>query len=317
MRSRNVALVSLGLLATVGFVASAASAAPMGGPGEQGPPSHAGPPEDLRPGDVVEDHGVAVVVPDRGIGVYSEGIMPGDEAPQQLTVNTFPDGTVVVESYGAESEPETEPDGGNPLDNGCTDGAYVLAGHKWYTGFTWYYNAAGSPSYLAADDIERAMRRGTTNVTQANNDCGFADNISAGQNFAGRTTTDIQVTEAGMCGTHDGKSVAKFGSLSNGTLATTCTWYYTSSTPYKAASNDVRFSTAFKWATSTVECVQHGAAYMIEDVMTHERGHNYGLAHVTEADHKWLTMSTNSQGPCDMSQATLGLGDYRALGVRY
>ncbi|MDQ3951471.1 MAG: hypothetical protein M3279_00700 [Actinomycetota bacterium] len=314
-------LLALAVLLVGGSVlSSVASATPAQPSEDQGRPEHAGPPEGLKPGDVLEDHGVSVVVPEPGVGVYSEAIMPRTEVPQELAVSTEPDGTVVVESYGSEADATTAPGSGplNPFDNGCEDGAYNLHNWKRYNTLSWYYNTGGTPSYLAALDVENAMKRGTTNVTQANNDCGFSDNITASQSYAGRTSTGIQVTSSGTCGTSDSSSVAKFGSLSNGSLATTCTWYTTADNPDRATTSDVRFNPAFEWATSTVQCVSFGGdAYMVDDVMTHERGHNFGIAHVSESSHEWLTMSTNSQGPCDTSQTTLGLGDYNGLNVRY
>lgn len=318
MRRRLPALV-LGMLVGASVLSSVASAMPSQ-PEDHGRPENPGPPEGLKPGDVLEDHGVSVVVPDPGVGVYTEAIMPRGQAPEQLAVSTEPDGTIVVDSYGSEADSDVAPGSGpiNPFDNGCTDSAYTLKTYKWYSTFSWYYNTSNTPSYLTTLDVENAMKRGTTNVTQANNDCGFTDNITASQSYAGRTTTGIQVTSSGTCGTADTRNVAMFGSLSNGSLATTCTWYSTAENPDKALSNDVRFSTAFEWATTTVQCISNGAdGYMIDDVMTHERGHNYGLGHVTESNHEWLTMSTNSQGPCDTSQNTLGLGDYNGLNVRY
>jgi hypothetical protein len=321
MRRKTPAVALLALLLGASVLSSVtASAMPAQPPEGHGRPDHAGPPEGLKPGDVLEDHGVSVVVPEPGVGVFTEAIMPRTEMSEMLEVATLPDGTVTVESYGSEGDSTTAPGSGplNPFDNGCTDGAYNLHTWKRYNALSWYYNSAATPSYLTVTDVENAFKKGTTNITQAFNDCGFSDNVTASQTYAGRASTDIQVTSAGNCGTADTRSVAKFGSLSNGSLATTCTWYTTGTSPYTATTSDVRFSTAFEWATSTVQCVANGGdGYMIEDVMTHERGHNFGIAHVSEANHEWLTMSTNSQGPCDSSEATLGLGDYNGLNVRY
>lgn len=52
-------------------------------------------------------------------------------------------------------------------------------------------------------------------------------------------------------------------------------------------------------------------------VMTHERGHTYGIAHVAESTHKNLTMSTAINGKCQVSESTLGYGDVLALRAVY
>jgi predicted Zn-dependent protease len=56
--------------------------------------------------------------------------------------------------------------------------------------------------------------------------------------------------------------------------------------------------------------------YSIEAVATHEFGHAFGLAHVSETYHPSLTMSTVIRS-CQASESTLGLGDVRGLNALY
>jgi hypothetical protein len=51
--------------------------------------------------------------------------------------------------------------------------------------------------------------------------------------------------------------------------------------------------------------------------MTHERGHTLGLGDVSEAYHPNLTMSSQTNGPCQTSERTLGRGDAIGLHSKY
>ena len=55
----------------------------------------------------------------------------------------------------------------------------------------------------------------------------------------------------------------------------------------------------------------------MESTVTHERGHTFGLAHVSERRHGKLTMSSDSEGACQTSERTLGRGDVLGLARKY
>ena len=57
--------------------------------------------------------------------------------------------------------------------------------------------------------------------------------------------------------------------------------------------------------------------YDLQSVMSHERGHNFSLGHVSESDHGNLTMSDRSNGPCQSSERSLGRGDAKSLNNKY
>src|SRR4051794_30962903 len=99
--------------------------------------SAAGPPEgvpvqrpDLHSGDVARVDGIGAVVPRPGTGVTGDTYGPGGS--RRIRVETDPSGNVSV----TRGEPtSTNGSGGAAGPAACSDGAYTLNGHKWYTTF--------------------------------------------------------------------------------------------------------------------------------------------------------------------------------------
>ena len=103
-----------------------------------------------------------------------------------------------------------------------------------------------------------------------------------------------------------------FGDLSSGDLAVTCNWGR-----FNVVASDIKINKLdVQWTTSLRSGSCQGM-WDLEGVRTHERGHTFGLGRVPEAGHGNLTMSTNLNGTCQMSERTLGRGDVRGLGVKY
>jgi hypothetical protein len=192
----------------------------------------------------------------------------------------------------------------------CADGKYNLLGPKWTSTYRWSFKSATTPSYLNTADALAAIKRGVTNITQARNDCGRADLISASQSYLGTTTRGIGVTRYARCGTSDGFNTIGFGTLPSGVLAVTCV----RSIGSRIIEADIRFNTRVSWALSLAGCSND---YMLEAVGTHEAGHVYGMEHVGETNHGLLTMSTYLNGTCENSESTLGLGDLKGLEALY
>lgn len=281
---------------------------------------------DLGPGDVVRDHGVAVVVPPPGHAVQTEATLVSGGA-ETLTALTERDGTVVLSGVGSEAMPalaaEVLPQV-PPAE--CDDGAYHRSMWtysdgsrklgKWKSLFRWWFNPTAVPADVDRVRAREATRRAVRNVVGARNDCGMADQVTATQDYLGDATTAPNIT-SDSCAAGDGKNVVGYGKLAlEGALAVECSWGRDDGTSYVAVvESDVKMNTAYRWyADLPAVCLDR---YSIEGVMTHEFGHTFQLAHVDEAGHGNLTMSTSVNATCRHDEATLGKGDVWGLQALY
>jgi predicted Zn-dependent protease len=105
--------------------------------------------------------------------------------------------------------------------------------------------------------------------------------------------------------------VVGFGTPPSGYLGMTC-WWTMSGIIFES---DMRLNKAYYhfYVNKPSSCSNR---YSIEAVATHEFGHAFGLAHVSETYHPSLTMSTVIRS-CQASESTLGLGDVRGLNALY
>jgi hypothetical protein len=268
---------------------------------------------DLRPGDVVRMDGIGAVVPGRGTGVTGETY--GPTGSKSVRVETDRSGNVSV----TRGEPvSTAGSGGAAGLAPCSDGAYNLNGTKWYTTFGWYFNAGTTPSEITQDNALHDIQHATENMKWVNNDCGVADNAGATSSYLGETTTSTQVNSDLTCGANDDKSVVGFGTIDgSNVLAVACTWSVAHTGYDEIVASDVKYDKGtFTWFTGSVPsgCSNR---WSVEGVGTHERGHSFGLGHVSESSHPNLTMSEAINGPCQRSETTLGLGDANAMNTLY
>lgn len=261
----------------------------------------------LRPGDEVRYRELSVVVPQHGEGVHAEAMLTNGQTVE-FQLETDVAGRVALVWHDDEHVKAAQ-SGNVSAMAACNEGAYNLLPWRWSSTYRWYFKADATPSELTIAEAEAAIRDSTTNITTGRNNCGLTDAISASQSYMGRTTTATNITNAGGCSSRDGKNVTGFGDLPSGTLAVTCTWYSSG----LAVESDARVNKAdYTWTTSanSSSCSNR---FGLEAVMTHERGHTFGLGHVSSNS---LTMRP-SFGPCDSSGATLGLGDVRGLRQKY
>jgi hypothetical protein len=104
--------------------------------------------------------------------------------------------------------------------------------------------------------------------------------------------------------------------LPRSALAVTCT-YYSGNPGYERVHwSDIKINkTSYDWTTRPGSRCK--GKYDLESTVTHERGHTFGLGHVSESSHARLTMSDRSNGPCQSSERSLGLGDWKGLCGKY
>jgi hypothetical protein len=199
----------------------------------------------------------------------------------------------------------------------CTDGAFALEGFKWTKPYAWSFRSSTTPSDNSVAAAEAALRRAADDVTGARNKCGLADQVSAAHAYKGRTARGTNVastTTSITCGKRDGVNVVAFGVLPQHYLGVTCYWYDGNKVALEA---DVKLNSHYhRWFAGAQ--VPNGCSnrFGVEATTVHELGHVFGLAHVSEATHGELTMST-AMGPCTLAPATLGLGDVKGLRALY
>lgn len=187
----------------------------------------------------------------------------------------------------------------------CQDGKYNLSGGRWASTYTWSFKASSTPSGLVSNAVEVILQKAFSNITNANNDCGLADNVSATHNYQGTTT------KSPNCGTRDKTNVVGFTRLPDGVLGVTCYWV----SGGKIVEADMRLNNRESWSLNATLCT--GDMPVLEATATHEAGHVFGLDHVGERRHGRLTMSPYLDGPCDNNESTLGKGDVRGLEALY
>jgi hypothetical protein len=262
---------------------------------------------------VITDNGVGTVLPEPGEGVYVEALTT--TGAQELQVTRYENGAIEFEHVGDDVSDEEAASGptSSSSPGECRDRAFTNLNYRVSESLSYRFNRSTTPRHLRPAGTIKAIRRGTANVVTTRNACRLGDRVPVGFAYAGKTARRANF-DSGACRTSDGISVVSFGSLQRA-LAVTCTYWnlYSGS----VGSSDVKIDkSGTRWTTkpNSRDCRN---AFDLQGVMTHERGHSFGLGHVSEFSHGRLTMSERINGPCQSSERTLGRGDVLGLDRKY
>jgi hypothetical protein len=268
-------------------------------------------------GRVIMDGGIGAVVPEPGMTITADATLT--EGHQHLTVSNPRGDEISLAGVGAESRSEASPVLGSRASGPapCQDSYFESRDAKVYHYNRWYANVGSIPGNLSKVRAVAAMKRGGANIFKVQDSCGIPDRVKGELRYQGATSRSADIDRDATCNTSDGKSVIGFGDLPSGYTAYACvsTWH-DANDPDRVASSDIRLNKEdHAWTTRVRGSCQ--GRYDVESSVTHERGHTFGLDHVSETNHGNLTMSSQTNGPCQTSERSLGRGDARGLNKKY
>ena len=267
-------------------------------------------------GRVIVDGDIGAVVPEPGMSVTAEG--ESSTGHQYLVVSNPRGGKVLLGGVGREAPSEDAP-GPSARASGpspCRDPFYNSRDAKVYDYNRWYVNGRSIPSYLSKARAVAAMKKGGANISEVRDACGFGDGVRGRMIYEGATGRSVNIKSNASCTSNDYKSVVGFGNLPSSYTAFNCTWTWIKSGPNRVAHSDIRLNKYdYGWTTSVSGSCR--GRFDVEATMTHERGHTFGLGEAPEGAHGNLTMSEDSNGPCQTSERSLGKGDAMGLNRKY
>lgn len=187
----------------------------------------------------------------------------------------------------------------------CSTTAHAYLGTR-NDALRWQLNSASTPAYLQPNIAEQAIVEGASNLARGTNDCGLRPLTGVAQEYQGTTTRRAN------CEGPDGQSIVDFGARPKETLATACWWYTVEGDTKSVFEADIRFQND-PGTFYNIQPLSCREGYALAGVATHEFGHAFGLAHVSEERFPHQTMSPMAP-KCSYDQGTLGRGDW--LGLR-
>ena len=268
-------------------------------------------------GRMIVDGGIGAVVPGPGMAISADATFT--DGHEHLTVSNPRGDEISLEGVGSETRSEASPDLGTRASgpSACQDGYYDSRGYKVYNYNRWYANTGSFPDNVARARGVKAMKAGGVNIFEVQDSCGIQDRVKGELRYQGDTSTPVDIDSNGTCNPNDGKSVIGFGDLPSETLAMACIAYWVvDDAPDRVASSDIRLNKEDHSWTARVTSSCRGRQD-IESSVTHERGHTFGLGEASEGSHGNLTMSDKTNGDCQTSERSLGLGDAKGLNSKY
>jgi hypothetical protein len=267
-------------------------------------------------GREIVDGDIGAVVPEPGMAVIAEG--ESSEGHQYLSVSNPRGGELVLDGVGQEPLSEPAPNvttrASGPSE--CRDSFYNSRDSKVYNYNRWYVNGRSIPSNLSDAGVVNAMKRAAANITGVRDNCGFRDAVRGRLIYEGGTRRAVNIRSNASCTSNDYRSVVGFGDLPASYTAFNCTWTWVQDGPNRVAHSDIRLNKFDHAWTTSVNGSCRGR-FDVESSMTHERGHTFGLGEAPEGSHGNLTMSEDSNGPCQTSERSLGRGDAMGLNSKY
>ncbi len=268
-------------------------------------------------GREIVDGGVSAVVPGPGESVFAEAMSQrGDET---LEVSNPAGDMLILGEVGSEAGAQEGSGTYTTQSSGpgaCSDTYRNPWEPRLYHYLRYYFNRRSTPSYLSDLGVARAIKKAGNNVSRVRDSCGVPDRVPAVLKYRGVTRTSVNMDAGGTCRANDHKSVVGFGDLPVGYTGNTCIWSWIQDGPNRINSADVRLNEDdYRWTTRVTSSCR--GRRDVESTMTHERGHTFGLGDVPESSHPNLTMSSRSNGSCQISERSLGKGDAIGLNEKY
>lgn len=183
----------------------------------------------------------------------------------------------------------------NPNDSGLT------GWHLPSSGLSYQINYATLPSNISDNAFDAVLHQATSTWMQQSGSINWTDGGS----------TNVRRSRL------DGVNLISFGSTS-GAIAITRTWYYTDTN--EVAESDLTLSSGLAWSITDYnnnnECGGVAGTYDIQNIATHELGHQVGLNDLYNSTDKDLTMYGYGTTK-ELKKDTLGLGDISGVQVIY